>query len=461
MKILVNNSTTTVVSPDNELISGLRRLFTMRDKSKEYQVNRMSKNPYARMSKAYEQLKSQVYTSLLDESVPGQVSFPTPLLEVSGLQPTVDSRSSTGKTISLPWDSSYKPVQLRPYQVEAVEKAAKSQRGIINMATGLGKSKVAIFLTRQLKKRTLIVAPNKSIANQLYDELCQCFGKHCIGFYGSGKKKLGDVTVGIAQTVVNHVDDFKAHDLGLVIVDEAHHTAATTFYSIVESLSHVGNIYGLTATAFRSDGKDLLLNAACGFPVVEYDVKWGIQNGWLAEPVFITRKIRTSTPDYDDKLMAYKSHILSATEISSRIEIDAQKMMQAGKATLILVDTIEHGEALSKSLGIPFAKGEDKQSEAYVDQLNQGKIVGLVATEGKAGEGTDTRNVDCLIMAQFTASKGAVLQAVGRGLRKQGNKTHCYILDYWPTSSRMLGRHAAKRVEFYQEITDQVKVLDQ
>lgn len=460
MKIVSNNSTTTVIDPDHELISELRTLFTIKDKSKEYQLHKMSKNPFSRNSKAFYELKSQLYISLLDESVHGQVSFPSPLIEMTNLTPDQDNRGPTGKDISLPWDVSYKPIQLRPYQVEAVDNAVQVSRGVINMATGLGKSKVAIFLIKKLKKRSLIIAPNKSIANQLYEELCECFGKHRIGFYGSGKKKLGDITVGIAQTVTNHVDDFKSHDLGCVIVDESHHTAAATFYSILKSLSYVGNIYGLTATAFRSDGKDLLLNATCGFPVVEYDVRWGIRNNWLAQPVFLIRKIRTNAPDYDDKLMAYKSHILNSKEISSRIEEDAAKMMAANKSTLILVDTIEHGEALSKSLGIPFAKGDDKQSEMYIAALNNGKILGLVATEGKAGEGTDTRNVECLIMAQFTAAKGAVLQAVGRGLRKQGNKTQCFILDYWPTSSRMLGRHAETRVKYYREITDQVKVID-
>jgi len=159
--------------------------------------------------------------------------------------------------------------------------------------------------------------------------------------------------------------------------------------------------------------------------------------------------------------MAYKSPVLSAKEISSRVEQDARKMMQAGKTTLVLVDTIEHGEQLSKSLGVHFAKGEDKQSGSYIQQLNDKKIRGLVATEGVASEGVDTRSVECLIMSQFTAAKGAVLQAVGRALRKQDGKTHAFVLDYWPTSSRMLGRHAQRRVEYYREITDQVKVIEQ
>lgn len=455
MKVIVHNGHTVILDIHESMISDIYKSLSFKDKSKEYQLSRMAKNPFARNSKAYHQLKSEVTSTLVEHQGNG-IKIPTGVLEVIGLKPTEDLRSDTGDKISIPWINQDKR-ELRQYQTEAIDAALKNYRGIINLATGLGKSLVAINIVRQVKRKTLIIAPSKSIANQLYDELVFFFGKHKVGFYGNGKKKKADITVGIAQTVVKNTQDF--NDIGLIICDEAHRTASDTFVSILNDLSSVGRIYGLTATAYRSDGKDLLLQAACGPVLVQYDAAWGIANGYLAQPVFIVRKIKTNAPDYDDKLMAYKSHILSAKEISSRVEEDARKMMKASKTTLVLVDTIEHGETLSKALGVPFAKGEDKQSGFYIKQLNDKKIQGLVATEGIASEGVDTRSVECLIMAQFTAAKGAVLQAVGRGLRKQDGKTHCFILDYWPTSSRMLGRHAQKRVEYYQEITDQVKVL--
>jgi superfamily II DNA or RNA helicase len=147
--------------------------------------------------------------------------------------------------------------------------------------------------------------------------------------------------------------------------------------------------------------------------------------------------------------------------MKKRIQEDIRSMMDAGKSVLCLVDQVEHGRELSNSLGIPFATGEDKQSQEYVAQLNSGSIRGLIGTDSKVGEGTDTRNVDILILANFVASKGPVTQCVGRGLRKQGSKVRCIILDYIPTGSTMLSRHAYGRVEIYQEITSKVKVLDE
>jgi superfamily II DNA or RNA helicase len=172
------------------------------------------------------------------------------------------------------------------------------------------------------------------------------------------------------------------------------------------------------------------------------------------------REVKTSGRDYkDDKLKSYKEHILNNQKMKDAIRTDAEKMMASGKSVLILVDEVSHGKELSEQLDIPFATGIDSKSQDYVDALNKGKVRGLVGTDGKIGEGSDTQNVDVLILANFVASQGPVIQAVGRGLRKQGTKTKCLILDYCPTGSTMLKRHAMNRLKYYQEITDKVKFI--
>jgi superfamily II DNA or RNA helicase len=223
----------------------------------------------------------------------------------------------------------------------------------------------------------------------------------------------------------------------------------------------VGKVFGLTATDYRSDGKDIMITAGCGSVLIRRDIKWGVENKFLAEPYFIVREIATGGRDFkDDKLKSYKEHVLNNQIMKDRIESDARVMMASGKSVLILVDEVAHGAELSKNLGIPFATGLDKKSQDYVDQLNAGKVPGLVGTSGKVGEGTDTKNVDCLILADFTASKGPVTQAVGRALRMQGTKTKALILDYKLVDSTMLNRHAEGRINFYKEITDKIKVIE-
>jgi superfamily II DNA or RNA helicase len=461
-KVFINNDKITVVDPTPQMISWANQNLSYIDKSKQYQLRRMAKSLWHRNSPAFAKLQKEVNGSLfsIDENIlTMSTGFLNMFLDIFSDKASIqDDRKETGHKISLPW--SKKPYDLRPYQREAVDTMLANSRGVINFATGLGKTLLATHMIQQYKKRTLVVCPSESVAKQFYTLFESCFGKNKVGFYGSGKKKINDITVGIAASICKGINDFKAADLGLMIIDETHHTPANTFFDIADGLASIGKIFGLTATDYRSDGKDIMITAGCGSVIMRRDIRWGVENGWLAEPYFIVRKVPTGGKDFkDDKLKSYKEHVLNNNIMKSRIKEDAEKMMESGKSVLILVDEVAHGEELSKQLDIPFATGIDSKSQDYVDALNKGKVRGLVGTDGRIGEGTDTQNVDVLILANFVASKGPVIQAIGRGLRKQGQKTRCIVLDYIPMGSSMLSRHANNRISYYREITDKVKIV--
>lgn len=461
MNITIDNERAVIVDPTPIVIDLISKSLSYTDKSKEYQIRRMMRNPWLRNSPELKQLQKESNGKLYELDA-NTLTFPSALIyliqdEIQG-ESIQDLRKETGKTLALPWVK--KPHDLREYQEEAVNALLSSSRGLLNLATGLGKTLTAVHLIKRYKKNCLVVCPSESVAKQFYEQLVDSFGQNKVGFYGGGKKKIKDITVGIAASICKNTDEFKKQNLGLIIVDEVHHLAANTFYSITSDLASVGKIIGLTATDYRSDGKDILINAGCGPVLLRRDVKWGVENGWLAEPYFIIKEIDTGGRDFkDDKLKSYKEHILNNQIMKDAIRNDAEKMMASGKSVLILVDEVAHGEELAKQLSIPFATGEDKMSQSYVDALNNNKIKGLVGTDGKIGEGSDTKNVDVLIMANFVASKGAVMQCVGRALRKQGSKTKALILDYKPLGSTMLSRHCNNRISFYKEITDKIRVV--
>lgn len=465
MQVTIENDFTTISGAPTPLQNSIQLELTYTDKSKQYQLRRLSKTVWGRTSQLYKQLQQEVNGKLYEmkgndilvsSAFYGylQENFPKEMAAAS----ITDNRKLNGAKIVVPWVN--KPYGLRPYQEEAVDLMLNNYRGVINFATGLGKTLVATHLVQRYKKKTLVICPSDSVAKQFYEQFVECFGKKKVGFYGGGKKQISEITVGIAASVSKYVAEFQMADLGLVIFDETHHTPASTFFDIAEGLRSVGKVFGLTATDYRSDGKDIMITGGCGHVLIRRDIKWGVENGFLAEPYFIVREVATGGRDFkDDKLKSYKEHVLNNKAMKDRIESDARSMMAAGKAVLILVDEVAHGEELSKALGIPFATGLDKKSQSYVDDLNAGKIPGLVGTDGKVGEGTDTKNVDVLILSNFVASKGPVIQAIGRGLRKQGTKTKCLILDYIPMGSTMLSRHANNRIAFYEEISDKVKVI--
>jgi superfamily II DNA or RNA helicase len=220
-------------------------------------------------------------------------------------------------------------------------------------------------------------------------------------------------------------------------------------------------MFGLTATDFRSDGKDIMITAGVGKVLIKRDLIWGIANKWLADPYFIVRGISTIGKEYkDDKLKNYKEHVVNCKAMNDRVIADIQKFLAAGMSVLCLVDQVDHGTAIAKAVGLPFATGEDKMSKEYVKQLNDGSIPGLIGTAAYIGEGTDTKNVHVLVLANFTASKGPLWQNLGRGLRLIPGKTEVIVLDYIPKGSSMLARHAKQRIAIYKEVTDRIKIID-
>ena len=425
-----------------------------------YQLRRMGRNPYLKKSQQYKDIEKEVNGKLWKDVPGGHMVFSSGLLhyiERAGIE-IDDRRTETGTKIVVPWkERTFDPY---PYQREAIDIMKNNHRGLINLATGLGKSLIALYAIQEIKKKTLIVVPGESIAKQFITSIGEALGEHKVALYGGGKKKTADITVGIAASVVRNLDLFKNEDLGLIIFDEVHHIAATTFYDIARELGDTGKIFGLTATDYRSDGKDMMITAGVGEVAIKRDIKWGVDNDYLAKPVFIMKQVDTIGGDFkENKLKNYKANVLNDPFMNKQIIEDIQKYLADGKTVLCLVSEVAHGKAISKQIGCPFAQGTDKKSQSYVNDLNNGKINCLVGTGGKVGEGTDTKKVDVLVLANFMASKGPVIQAVGRGLRKYGNKTECIVLDYVPTGSKMLTRHAMQRLSYYKDITDGITFI--
>jgi superfamily II DNA or RNA helicase len=433
---------------EREIIS----LLSYTDKSKEFQARKMENNRFIPRH-LVEKVKQEAHGNLIAYKEDRSIVVPPGFIDQFKID--TDNRVDTGSTISLPWN--VEPPKARPYQEEAVELMLNNKRGVINMGTGLGKTLTSVHFLRKFKRKALIVCPSSSIANGFYEELCKAFGKNRIGYMGGGKKKVGDITVGLAQTIVKNTDMLK--DLGVVIFDETHHISASTFYSIANDLGYVGRMFGLTATAFRSDGKDIFIEASLGKVLIKLDAAWGIENGWLAFPHFIVRKVNTQGPNYPgDKLKNYKKHVLESKEMTDVICKDINWAVEKQQSVLVLVSEIEHGEILSKATGLPLATGENKESKNLIDSLNDGKIPGLIATSSLVGEGCDTRRVDVLILANFAGSAGPVTQNVGRGLRKYPGKEEVIIFDYMP-NNQMLARHCNTRIKVFKTLSQEIRIL--
>lgn len=423
-----------------------------RNKSVSYQVDRMKKNPYYTDYEALSKLEEKLCGCLASEKS-GSVVIPGGFWRyIESLAiPTQDNRTFSSDEYSLPLKE--KLFEPRDYQKASIDAALECSSGVVCLGTGMGKSLVSMYITKAIKVKTLVVAPNKSIAIQLHKEYVKKFGEMKIGFYGDGKKKLNLITIGIAKSCSNDVEKLNEYGFKMIIMDEAHHSPAATFSGIIKGIRTLERVYALSATPYRSDGLDVFIEGYCGPILINRDAVWGIQNGYLATPIFIIKKIRSWAREHKkDKLINYKNAILNNQAVKRIMEDDIRKNMEQNRCVLVIVDAVEHGRELSRNLNVPLATGEDKESEDHINRFIDGKIKTLIGVDLKIGEGVDTRPVEVLFMCNFAASRGFVTQSVGRALRKTETKDKCFIVDYLIEDNSMLSRHTQARIDLYREL---------
>ena len=141
--------------------------------------------------------------------------------------------------------------------------------------------------------------------------------------------------------------------------------------------------------------------------------------------------------------------------------------MSKNKNVLILVKEINHGRQLWEKIpGSTFIHGDGttcmfnkkKKCEHYKiaskevqKKFNNNEIGCLIGTS-IIGEGTDLIPVDALIKLNMGASKGMILQNIGRGLRISDTKDSVDIYDVDFTFNETMSRHANIRRNVYREI---------
>lgn len=138
------------------------------------------------------------------------------------------------------------PVELRPYQEEALAAWERARRrGVIVLPTGSGKTRIAIAAIARTGLRTLVLVPTRVLLEQWVSEL-QRAGFDSIGRYGDARHEMGPVTVATldaAWRAMARIGD--AFDL--LVVDEVHRITGEVKSESLD-MSIAAARLGLTAT---------------------------------------------------------------------------------------------------------------------------------------------------------------------------------------------------------------------
>lgn len=311
-----------------------------------------------------------------------------------------------------------------------VGKAGPHEGGVLNLACGKGKTFLGLCLSSTLKKKTIIVSPQKAHLENWKLELEKFFDFDGTTGWIQGKKREWDADIIFAtiQTLANMVDKGEQipEDIGLAIYDECHGMSALHFAKAADIFG--GHRLGLSATPNRTDKNEGIFLAHLG-PVFYSDV---------TQDLIPTIKVIDTclfVKESDHKSFIDKGKNLNLNLIRSwlsnnkdRNEIildNIKKALKEGRTVYVLSHLVEHIEELAKHFpGASVIHGKTK-SEDRLNLLNTGKIVFATIQIGK--EAYNRKDLDTLfLVTPFAAHNHAAIayeQSVGRIQREfQGKK---------------------------------------
>lgn len=349
---------------------------------------------------------------------------------------------------------------LRSYQRAAVDALERVRQGVVVIPCGGGKTRVGMGAISRLEMQTLILVHTLDLADQWMSELREQLGIDA-GLVGDGVARVAPVTVAVIQTLVrwerSDLDAFLAR-FGLVIVDEAHHVAASTFHAIVDRAPARYRL-GLTATPEREDGLSQLLGLFLGETLCAVTHEELVAAGVLAVPEI--RSVPTSfTHPYNgpDDYAPMLAAIASDAERNRLIVANVVSEARAGHTCLVLSGRIDHCEALAHAVeaaGVSVAvlTGSVKRGARRdaLERARAGKLSVVIATS-LADEGLDLPRLSRVFLAFPGRARGRTMQRLGRLMRPHPEKRDAALFDFVDSRVPLLRRHHQERRRLYAEV---------
>ncbi|HHX55638.1 MAG TPA: DEAD/DEAH box helicase family protein, partial [Clostridiales bacterium] len=156
-----------------------------------------------------------------------------------------------------------KIIELKHHQQQAIgnlEDMRESGESIALLyhATGTGKTVTAVSDAKEVGGRTLFLAHTKELVHQAKDTFKDIWDQVETGLYVAEEKDEDSYVVcGSIQSISQNIETFEPDDFSYIIIDECHHSAASTYQRILSYFKPKFTL-GLTATPERTDGEDIL-----------------------------------------------------------------------------------------------------------------------------------------------------------------------------------------------------------
>lgn len=419
----------------------------------------------------------------LGKDIDGYIQLPRGLLdeillqcEKANIEVEIQDEREKGRRIKVEFKG-----DLYNYQEIAWDKLSKDNDGILSAATSFGKTVVCSYIIAQRKVNTLILLQSKNLLNQWVDELNKFLDIDEEPPYyetKTGRRKQRDSIIGILHGSKNTLGGIvdvaminsiyskgKFNELlssyGMVIVDECHHSAATTSIEVLKKVN-AKYLYGVSATLKRADKLDKIIYMMLGplrhtYTALERTQAQGIKQ-------YVIPRYTRVVDSFDSKNDINKAYLLiSSNKVRNEMIVeDAIKCIANNQTPLILTRYKEHAKILydllqneAKHVFLLYGDNSDKENEGIrlkLKQVNNDEPLILIATGQKVGEGFDFARLDVLLLVSPISFEGRLEQYVGRLNRNYQGKDVIYVYDYIDAHMHYFNKMYNKRLKTYKRL---------
>jgi len=344
-------------------------------------------------------------------------------------------------------------VQKEALEVLKNSRMSGQNKGLVVMATGLGKTILAALDVAEVKpNKILFVAHREEILNQSKNSFKNFIPNKKYGFYKGKNKDLNNEYIFASiQTLgkKSQLEKFKKNEFDYIIIDEFHHVGAKSYKNLVEYFEPKFFL-GLTATPNRTDNIDIL--QFCGGNLLyRKDLIDGVNLKLL------------SNFNYQGIIDKYVDYTKITWRGKKFDELDLDRNLNTSKrANYIFENWKKH--KLTRTLGFCasikhcnfmrdffVAKGIKAVSVHSKSETNRAEAIkmlierqiDIIFSVDLFNEGVDIPVVDTIMMLRPTESKIVFIQQFGRGLRKADGKKIVNVIDFIGNHKSFLEKPAA------------------
>ena len=304
-----------------------------------------------------------------------------------------------------------------------------------------GKTFTGIAIATKLGQKTLIIVHTTALMRQWANEIEKTLDIKA-GIIGDKQFNIDSpIVIGTMQSLKNRIAQL-CKEFGTIIVDECHHIPATVFKGILDAF-YARYKLGLTATAWRKDGKHIILHSYLGGQHAE--VKTRDSNRLDPTIIIVDTDIKLSS----NPIIPWQHRVNELYDNIDYMELFLNLcQIQADKGHLVLgladrVEFLQQCHEILEDSFLVIGGTEDR------DFLASNKKI-LLGTAKIFAEGVNIPPLSSLIMGMPLNNRGLLEQLLGRISRPHDNKLMPEALDI-ALKGKTGKNQLIQRINFYAE----------